>query len=286
MKIAVIGKTGQLARALKTYRPDAAYYGREDLDLSAPPQTITAFMNALPQLDVVIIAAAYTNVDKAESEPELAYAVNARAPAIIAKHCADRGIGLIYISTDCVFDGTRKAAYAPQDTPNPVNFYGATKLSGERAVMKAHPNCAIVRTSWVYAPGHTNFMSKMIEISAARGVLNVVADQIGRPTYAPDLAKALIMLAEKISQDKEKARGIFHITNSGSFVSRADWARAIFAGLNMDVRVTNIPTSNFPTPAQRGLNAKLDISEFEQKTAYAMADWRDGLRRALGERQI
>ena len=286
MKVAVIGKTGQLARALKADLPDAIYYGREDLDLSAPPRTITAFMNALPQLDVVIIAAAYTNVDKAESEPEIAYCVNARAPAIIAKHCADRGTGLIYISTDCVFDGTRKAAYAPQDTPHPVNFYGATKLEGERAVMQAHPNCTIVRTSWVYAPGHTNFVSKMVEIGAARGAVNVVADQIGRPTYAPDLAKALIMLAEKITQDALEARGIYHITNGGAFVSRADWARAIFEGLNMDVRVTDIPTRDFPTPAQRGLNAKLDISEFEQKTAYAMADWRDGLRRALKERQI
>ena len=201
MKIAVIGKTGQLAHALKTYLPDAAYYGRKDLDLSAPPETLSAFMSALPPPDIVIIAAAYTNVDKAESQPELAYAVNVRAPAIIAKHCAKRGIGLIYISTDCVFDGKSKSAYAPQDTPHPVNFYGATKLEGERAVMQAHPSCTIVRTSWVYAPGHTNFMSKMIEIGAARGALNVVADQIGRPTYAPDLAEALITLAEKLSRN-------------------------------------------------------------------------------------
>lgn len=275
----MIGKTGQLASALRKLAPQARYYDRAALDLSADPHIIAQFIRDMPRAQTLIIAAAYTDVDKAESEPELAFNINARAPGVIARECAARGIRVIYISTDCVFDGKSPAPYRPDDTPQPINMYGVSKREGEQAVMEASLNNVVIRTSWVFDAGHVNFMTKMIALGQNHKALTIVSDQIGRPTYAPDLARAILAMAQQ-----GEAKGIFHIAGSGTPVSRADWARAIFEHLKISVRVSDIPTTAFPTPARRGLNAVLDISDFEARLDHVMPDWTEGLRAAMQDR--
>lgn len=288
MHIAVIGQTGQLARALISRASDHGVsvesYNRDALDLTQDADTIEAFIDNL-KTDAVIIAAAYTAVDKAEDDYETARAVNKLAPAAIARACARRDIPLVHVSTDYVFKGDATTPYTIDGSTDSINAYGRSKLAGEQAVMRAHNRAAIIRTSWVFDGTGKNFMTTMLKLGQTRDSLLVVCDQIGRPTYAGHLADSCFEIA-KAMQKSASLSGIYHVSGSGAPISWADFARAIFVqaqdALPHAVTVNPIPSSDYPTPAPRPAYSVLDISKYEAKLG-ALPDWRDGLEQAYKE---
>jgi dTDP-4-dehydrorhamnose reductase len=254
---------------------------RAELDISnaaAVRDRVTAFRPA-----VIINAAAYTAVDKAESEPELAHAINAQGPRLLAQAAlAIPGCRLLHISTDYVFDGRAARAYKPSDPTNPLSTYGRTKLEGETAVLEVLPERAVIlRTAWVYAPQGQNFLLTMLRLMRERGAVSVVADQHGTPTTAGSIAGALWAIAHRPG-----TRHILHWTDAG----RATWydfAMAIAeegrnAGLlSNSVQVTPITTADYPTPAHRPGNSVLDCSESVAQLGLTPASWRDNVRAML-----
>lgn len=288
MKGLVLGKTGQvgtcLASRLRSLE-SVTFVDRGQVDL-ARPETVTRAIETL-RPDVVINAAAYTAVDKAEEEPDLARAVNAEAPAAMAKACATTGAWLIHYSTDYVFDGSASEPYREDDAVAPINVYGRTKLAGEEAVRQAHDRHLIFRTSWVYSNHGRNFLNTMLRLAGERDELNVVQDQVGAPTYAGSIAEATDAVLHALAArggDMDDTAGTYHMTCAG----RTSWygfARAIFqaAGLN-DIRVNPIPTSEFPTPARRPLFSVLSSDKLERVFGIRMETWEDALRKCLGER--
>jgi len=236
--------------------------------------------------DGVIIAAAYTQVDQAETEYDLALQVNAAAPGAIAKACAQRGLPLVHISTDYVFSGEASAPYETDHTIDPINAYGRSKYGGEQAVMDAHEKAAVLRTSWVFDGTGKNFMTTMLRLAQSRPELSVVADQIGRPTYAGHLARAALQSIKALEGGSPAAQGIFHATGTGHPVSWADFARAIFeraaADLPHKMKVTSIPSSAYPTPAKRPAYSVLETSKFDS-AVEALPDWKTGLEQAYAE---
>ncbi len=286
MRIAVVGRTGQLARSLASAETahELVFLGREAIDLTDPAGAEAAIAAAAP--DLVVNAAAYTAVDRAESEPDLARAVNAAGVAALARGAARANAGLVHISTDYVFNGARTGEWAPDDPTGPLGVYGATKLEGERAARAANPRTAIVRTSWVHSPYGANFVKTMLRL-ADRERLTVVSDQIGKPTSALDLADAILAIAPRLdAPEGAPVWGAHHYAGAGA-VSWADFAREIFAqavALGMIARapdVAPIPTADYPTPAARPANSALDCSGFERIFNLAMIPWRDGLARVL-----
>lgn len=288
VKIAVIGKTGQLAQALAQRAAetdfDVVFYDRADCDLSASSETITQFMEAIPRPDIVILAAAYTNVDGAEDERDLAFAVNARAPEAIAKFCAALDIPLVHISTDCVFDGTKKIPYMPEDKTNPINVYGASKLAGERALLSSGARVCILRTSWVYGAMAHNFMAIMLGLAPVKPEIKVVADQIGLPTNVLHFAGAVFTVAKGMHEHQPDSAGIFHICGSGAPISRYAFAQAIFLKAYRHwpyrVIVTPIASHEFASKAQRPLYCALDNRKYERVFGCALPKWDDGLEQA------
>lgn len=264
--ILVVGQSGQLATDLLAV---AGEQGRDALSLGRPRLDLTDISAPARILDriepvAVINAAAYTQVDKAESEPDLAYAVNRDGPAHLASACARAGVPLIHISTDQVFNGRKSGGYVESDTPDPLCCYGASKLAGERAVLLAMPEALVVRVSWVFGPSGDNFVTRVLGWARARPVLSIVADQVGRPTYSPALAAALLELATWMVADKADApSGLLHLAG-GTALSRAAQAGMILEGARQRggpfARVDPVPTSAFPTPATRPLNAELDCT--------------------------
>ena len=290
MRIAIIGETGQLARALLRECAQngltATPHSRSKLDLSSPPDLIEKYIDGL-ETDAIIIAAAYTAVDKAESEEAKALAVNASAPAAIARACAKRDIALVHISTDYVFQGLANKPYLVNAVPDPLNAYGRSKLAGASAVLEAHSRAAVLRTSWVYDGVGKNFMTTMLKLGTTRERINVVSDQIGRPTFAGHLAKACIQVAQALQSDNsQKTSGHYHVTNSGTPISWADFASEIFFRtqdhLGHKVHVDPIPTSAYPTAAKRPAYSVLDLTRFEQRFG-ALPHWREGLEYSLKE---
>ena len=288
MQIAIIGETGQLARALRRECAKngltATPHGRNKLDLNSPPDLIEKYIDTL-ETDAIIIAAAYTAVDAAESEEAKAHAVNALAPAAIAKACAKRDIALVHISTDYVFQGRSNRPYPVNAVPDPLNAYGRSKLAGAKAVLEAHSRAAVLRTSWVYDGRGKNFMTTMLKLGTTRKRINVVSDQIGRPTYAGHLAAACLQIAQALkSNNSQETRGYYHVTDSGAPISWADFAGEIFKQAQEDlghkVQVDPIPTSAYPTAAKRPAYSVLDLTRFEQRFG-ALPDWREGLEQAL-----
>ena len=258
MKILLFGAGGQVGHALRALVPQNANLiavDRSGLDL-ADIAAIAPFIHASAS-DLVINAAAYTAVDRAESEPELAYAINAEAPGAMAHASAESGARFIHISTDFVFDGTVNIPYAFDAVPNPINVYGSTKLAGERAVTAAGSGSLIIRTAWVYAAGGANFVETMLRLMTMRDEIHVVTDQTGTPTHADSLARAIWALA---ATDQS---GIRHFTDAG-VASWYDFAVAIHdlgkaAGLiERDVMIIPIPSSAYPTPAHRPYYTVLD----------------------------
>lgn len=288
MHITVIGQSGQLARAL-TERAGAhgvtlTSYARADCDLSQPAKVIEDFISAL-DTQAVIIAAAYTAVDAAETDYETALAVNGAAPSAIARACAKKDIPLVHVSTDYVFSGQASTPYQPQDKTDPVNAYGRSKLAGEQGVLAAHERAAILRTSWVFDGSGKNFLTTMLRLGAEREALSIVADQIGRPSYAEHLAEACLKAAKALSQSEfTDYSGIFHVSGTGEPISWADFAREIFAATEAarphKINVTPIPSSDYPTPAKRPLYSVLDTARFE--TVFgALPHWKAGLKDAV-----
>ena len=290
MHITIIGKTGQLARALSRECAQtgltATPHGRSKLDLKSPPDLIEKYIDNL-ETDVIIIAAAYTAVDTAESEEEIALAINALAPAAIARACAKRDIALVHISTDYVFQGLSKTPYPVNAVPDPLNAYGRSKLAGETAVLDAHARTAVLRTSWVYDGIGKNFVTTMLKLGAERDRINVVSDQMGRPTFAGHLARACLQIAQAlISDNSQKTRGYYHVTDSGPPISWACFATEIFTQtqetLGHKVHVDPIPSSAYPTAAKRPAYSALDLSRFEHRFG-ALPHWREGLEQSLKE---
>ena len=279
MSVLVFGRTGQVATELAQIAPDAVFLGRDVADLMDPAACAAAIHAHAPR--AVINAAAYTAVDKAEADEAAAMRVNSEAPAAIAQACAALGIPLVHISTDYVFDGSGAEPRKPADPVAPINAYGRSKLAGERAIVQAGGTYAILRTSWVVSAHGANFVRTMLRLSETRHALNVVDDQIGGPTCAADIAAACLAIADQLISDPEKS-GVYHFSGAPD-VSWKDFATAIFAAAGRTVAVTSIPTSDYPTLAQRPLNSRLDCSATEATFGIARPDWRAGLHDILTE---
>lgn len=282
MRLLVTGKSGQLATALlemgATRGVDIVTVGRPEFDLADPGADLAPLTRARP--DAIISAAAYTAVDKAEAEAPVAEQINAAAPALLARFAADRGIPIVHLSTDYVFDGTKPTPYVETDPTHPLGVYGATKLGGEQAVASVNPNHAILRTAWVYSPFGNNFLRTMLRLAQTRSVLSVVADQQGNPTSALDLADAVISVAKSLlaSPDDPTLRGIFHVAGSGS-ASWADFATEIFrlsAGQGgPSASVLPIPSTQYPTPARRPANSRLATNKLAQAYGVTLSSWQE-----------
>lgn len=277
MKLLVFGQSGQVARELARLAPAATYLSPSDADLRDP--AVCAAWVERAEADAVINAAAWTNVDGAEDNRDEAYVVNADAPAAMAKAAAARGMPLIQISTDYVFDGTGSAPWHVGDTTNPQSVYGASKLAGELAVRDAGGPHAIVRGSWIFSEFGRNFVKTMLHHGQTRDVLRVVDDQIGGPTPAADMAAACISMAEALFEDADLS-GTYHYSG-GPDVSWADFAREIMDQAGNKVQIEGIKTADYPTPATRPLNSRLDCSTTEQAFGLTRPDWQEGLSRVL-----
>lgn len=277
MPLLVFGATGQVASELKLRAPDAIYLGRDKADLSDPRACAAAIAEHTP--DAVINAAAYTAVDKAEEEEALANAINGEAPGAMARACAALGIPFVHISTDYVFAGDGETPFKPDDPVAPLGAYGRSKLMGEDAVRAAGGAYAIMRTSWVFSAHGNNFVKTMLRLSETRDALNVVEDQIGGPTPAADIAGACLTIAKQLSSDAGKA-GTYHFSGQPD-ASWKDFATEIFAQSGRAVAVSGIPTSAWPTPAQRPLNSRMDCSSLTETFGIARPDWRNGLNEVL-----
>ncbi len=285
MRMLVFGRNGQVARALKDVLGDdqeTRFAGRETADLMQPGAGAQAIAAHRPH--VVINAAAYTAVDQAESAPDDARRLNTDAPAEIAAACASHGAHLIHMSTDYVFDGADEDNEARLDEAapvNPLNIYGRTKHDGERAVMDALPGAVILRTSWVFSEYGPNFVKTMLRLARERDGLTIVADQIGGPTDAADIARALLAIAGKKYRGGPGA-GLYHFQGAPA-VSWAAFAEKIFELADARIKITPIPTSQYPTPARRPLRTVLDCARIERDFGVGQPDWRAGLRRVLDE---
>ncbi|HMS94333.1 MAG TPA: dTDP-4-dehydrorhamnose reductase [Tabrizicola sp.] len=272
MKLLVFGKTGQVARELQRLRPDALYLGREDADLLTPAACAAAI--AASRADAIINAAAWTAVDKAETEEAAATLVNGEAPAAMARAAFAKGVPFLHVSTDYVFDGTGDQPFAPDHPTGPLGAYGRSKLRGEQGVRATGGRHLILRTSWVVSAHGANFVKTMLRLGAERESLRVVADQIGGPTPAADIAAALLAAAGAMAKG---AQGGTHHFSGAPDTSWADFARAIMAEARLACRIEDIPSSEYPTPARRPLNSRLDCKALEEAFAIPRPDWRRGL---------
>jgi len=291
MRIAVTGTAGQVVTSLIERGAAAGHkivaIGRPDLDLADPASITRALTAAAP--DAIVSAAAYTAVDKAEGESDLAHAVNGAGAGAVAAAAKVLGVPLIHISTDYVFDGTLDRPYAESDPTGPTGVYGASKLAGEQAVLATHGDSAILRVAWVYSPFGGNFVKTMLRLAGDRDELGVVADQIGNPTSALDIADGILMVATNmISDGSQTLRGTFHMTATGE-ASWADFAEAIFAASaargGPSAAVPRIGTADYPTPAARPANSRLDCGLIRQVHGVMLPDWRGSLDTVVGRLQ-
>ena len=274
--ILVFGKTGQVATELQSHK-DVFAIGRDQADLSSPSKCAEVICYYKPS--AVINAAAYTAVDKAESEEHLANKINGEAPGAMARTCAGLGIPLVHISTDYVFFGMGSAPWQNVDRPNPKNAYGRSKLKGEQAILGSGCAYAILRTSWVISAHGHNFVKTMRRLSETRVQVSVVDDQIGGPTCARDIAQTCIFIAEQLIQDQSKS-GIYHYSGQPN-VSWCQFANAIFEQMERKTIASPIQTTEYPTPALRPLNSRLDCEFTESTFGIARPFWRVGLEEIL-----
>ncbi|MFV2035659.1 MAG: dTDP-4-dehydrorhamnose reductase, partial [Halocynthiibacter sp.] len=270
---------GQVARALARPRPDAQYLSRADADLTDPAACGRAIRRS--NAEAVINAAAFTAVDKAETEKSTAFLVNAAAPAEMAQAAAELGIPFVQISTDYVFDGHGKRPFAPEDPVAPLCIYGESKLEGERGVRAAKGAHVIFRTSWVFSADSNNFVKSMLRLAATHDKLNIVADQSGGPTPAADIARSCLHIAKSLSAGTGPS-GTYHFAGAPD-VSWAEFASVIFAQAGLNVAVEPIATEAYPTPARRPANSRLDCTSLERDFGLLRPDWRVGLHRVLSE---
>lgn len=275
--ILVFGKTGQVAKELQRLDKDAVFLGRDAADLSDPQCCADQILAHNPRC--VINAAAYTAVDKAEDEPDLAYLVNAAAPKAMAAAANTLGIPFLHVSTDYVFDGSGEKPFLPDDPVGPLGVYGRTKLAGEIGINEVHNAAIILRTSWVFSAHGANFVKAMLTYGAQNEEMRVVADQIGGPTPAADIAETLMKLAEA---ETPASAGTYHFSGAPD-ASWAEFAREIFAQSGMPTKVVEIPSSEYKTRACRPLNSRLNCDSLQDVCGIARPDWRAGLAMVLKE---
>lgn len=282
MKALIFGTTGQVATELVLRAPEGAEItglDRQATDLSDPAASAAAI--AAHPADVVINAAAYTAVDRAEDEEALATVINGAAPAAMARVAAGKGVPFLHVSTDYVFDGSGTAPWQPGDKVAPLGAYGRSKLAGEDGIRAAGGAHAILRTSWVFSAHGQNFVKTMLRLAETRNALNVVADQVGGPTAAADIADALWTMAQAFLRGQGRP-GVYHFSGTPD-VSWAEFAREIFAQAGRGVRVTGIPGSDYPTPAARPANSRLDCSDIETHFGVKRPDWRASLLQVVNQ---
>jgi dTDP-4-dehydrorhamnose reductase len=286
-KILLIGRSGQVTTYLQPLLGQLAelvVVGSEQLNL-AEEGAVSAVLNQI-EPTLVINPAAYTAVDKAEEEPDLAYAINRDAVADMADWCVNRGASLIHFSTDYVFDGAAEKPYRETDPPAPTGVYGASKLAGERAILNTDANAIILRTSWVYSNHGKNFYRTMLNLAASRDELSVVADQIGSPSYAGSLATACAEIAKQLIEDPARAAGtsgVYHFTCGGQ-TSWHGFAQALFEANDItDIKVHPITTAEYPTPARRPAYSVLDNSKLEDVFGIRLPHWEQALKLCVEE---
>ena len=285
LKILISGQHGQVSQALQQClgaRHDLIVPGRGLLDLTHPDAIRQQVRSLRPQL--IINAAAHTAVDQAQSEPELAFAINASAPGVFAEEARELGIPLIHYSTDYVFDGSKPAPYTEDDEPHPLSVYGQSKLAGERAIGAAGGEHLILRTSWVYSNTGKNFLLTMQRLLQEKPHLRVVADQIGAPTWAGTIAASTAALIERWQAGTPGEWGTYHLTAGGE-TSWFGFAQAIGEHLLAQGKacatLEAIPSSAYPTPAPRPLNSRLDCTRLERDWGVRQPEWRSALHECL-----
>ena len=281
MRIAVTGREGQVVRSLVERAAASSFeiipIGRPELDLAGGAESIAAAIAAV-RPDVLVSAAAYTQVDKAESEPELAFAINEHGARAVARAARTLRIPLVHLSTDYVFDGNKSTPYVEEDETAPTGVYGASKLAGEQAVLAEHDDSAVLRTAWVYSPFGANFVRTMLRLAGDREEVGVVADQRGNPTSALDIADGILRVAQNLAAgSSSEQRGIFHMTAGGE-ASWAEFAEAIFAASaelgGPTARVKHIGTVDYPTPARRPAYSMLDSGKLALAHGVRLPEWR------------
>lgn len=277
--ILVTGANGQLGRELQglaTSFPQHQFYffTKEELNIADDSAIAERFSSIQPQY--CINCAAYTAVDRAETEKALAYLINAKAVENLAIACRKNRTHFLHISTDYVFNGEGKEPYKEDDANDPVNYYGYSKWEGEQLALKANPESIIIRTSWVYSSYGNNFVKTMLRLMKDRSEINVVADQIGSPTYAADLANAILQIIDSGVWH----RGIYHYSNEGE-ISWCDFAFEIKKQTNSNCTVNPITTEQYPTPAKRPAYSVMDKHKFEQTFKLPLKNWKDSLHNCL-----
>lgn len=276
--VLVFGQTGQVAQELAQLWPDAVFLGREQADLTDPQACARAVITR--KCRAVVNAAAYTAVDRAETEADLAGVINTDAPAAMAAAAKACDAAFLHISTDYVFDGTTTMSRDETAPPAPLNTYGATKLAGEQAVRAACPGAVILRTSWVFSAHGNNFVKTMLRLGAGRDRLSIVADQIGGPTPARAIAQAVDTIIGAVLADPARGGGLYHFAGAPD-TSWAGFAREIFEQSGMKVQIEDIPTRAYPTPAPRPLNSRLNCDAIARDFGVSRPDWRAGLAEVL-----
>ena len=285
MRIVVTGVAGQVARSLVERGMALGHVvlplGRPHLDLASGDAEAIRAVLEMTRPEAIVSAAAYTAVDKAESEPELAFAINATGAGHVAQAAASLGVPLVQLSTDYVFSGEGSRAWREDDPTGPQGVYGASKLAGERVVLAACPNSAVLRTAWVHSPFGSNFVKTMLRLAETRDEVGVVADQIGNPTSALDIADGVLAVAANLIGRADPAlRGVFHMAGAGE-ASWADLAEAVFAASaargGSAAQVRRIAASDYPTPARRPANSRLDCTRLAGIHGVRLPQWRGSL---------
>lgn len=290
MRVVVTGMNGQVVQSLVEYGMGLGHVviplGRPHLDLARDDATTMQMLLAGVAPQVIVSAAAYTEVDRAESEPNLAQAVNATGAGRLAQVAHELGVPMVHLSTDYVFSGEGDRAWREDDPTAPKGVYGATKLAGEKAVRAACANSVVLRTAWVYSPFGVNFVKTMLRSAETRDELSVVADQVGNPTSAFDVADGVLAVAENLLCNSDPAlRGVFHMAGMGE-TSWAEFAEAIFAASSARggpvAQVKAITTAQYPTPAARPTNSRLDCTRLAEFHGIYLSAWQSSLDRVIG----
>ena len=289
IKLLVIGYSGQLAKSLASLKSahsglNIVCVGRPELDLCDPSSVDAVFKKEQP--DVVVNAAAYTAVDKAESEVDRARAINAVGVKHLAESCLAHGAKLVHISTDYVFDGQGSVPLLETDPVSPIGVYGQTKLEGEQLALSVLPSTVIIRTSWVYCDEGSNFITTMLRLAETRDTLGVVGDQFGRPTYAYDLAQAILKI---VPQMDETHGGIYHFSNDGEVTSWHGFAEEAFKqaakrGIKIPQVLNSITTAEYPTPAARPAWSVLSLTKIQETFSVNIPSWKDSLNTYFNKR--
>jgi dTDP-4-dehydrorhamnose reductase len=282
--ILVTGVNGQLGSELKAISENYEEYNflfvtKEELPIDNYELVEDFFKKN--KIDFCVNCAAYTAVDKAENDADKAFAVNATGASNLALACAFHKIQFIHISTDYVFDGTAKNPIVEEAQTNPIGVYGESKLKGENLVLKIDPTAIIIRTSWVYSSFGNNFVKTMLRLMNEKESINVVADQMGKPTYARDLAVAILEIVEHVSEKQISTNTIFNFSNTGDAISWFDFATAIKEKINSNCIVNPIPTSAYPTPAKRPAYSVLDTTKLENTFSINIPNWSNSLDNCL-----